>query len=753
MDIQRFRRIVTTFADNPADIDLQKGTLLVQVRDEVIEARIALREGDLMVTENDDTTTATRWLIQRVARLPLLADRILSHVLEEPTFVAPDGYILDQIDSAPTDDTQYVPDAAATVLSVLDRRPGGAASVLYVTSDAGEGKTTLISHLARHQAMKYKQKTTDWLLLPVSLGGRTFMRFDDVIIGALMNRLRFNLLFYDAFIELVRLGVLVPALDGFEEMFVEGSAGDAMSALGNLMQALQSSGSVLIAARKAYFEFKNLRAQTRLFDSLGLQSVTFSRLALKRWDRTRFLQYAQKRKVLNGEQVYDEVAAQLGVEHPLLTRAVLVRRVLDIATEPGSRKTLLDRIKGDPSDYFRQFIGSIIVREAQEKWIDKVGEPAQPLISEAEHYELLSAIAFEMWTSGTEWLSNDVISFVAEMYADMMGKNKTVTHQIVERVKQHALIIPGDGGKFGFDHPEFYHFFLGEAFGQILARQDVTGAKHAFRESVLPQLAAEAAARYIVRNRKTLLDVMGLVNQVFAGEARMSIAKENICGILIRLIDFSGGKNVALAYGSFPADSLRGRRFVDAMFSECYFQHSSLAHTTLENCQFDKCEFEGLDLAETAQVQNVELRECRCRMVTPRADEVSVYAPHAIEGALREAGFTVVDPQAPQLQEPIAEVEPEESVAITERLVRAFMRSSGITEHTIQRRLGVDASKFFRDILPALEEREILVETPFRGGGIQKRFRLGVRLEAISDALERCGGSFNRFLTLAAGGQ
>ena len=74
-----------------------------------------------------------------------------------------------------------------------------------------------------------------------------------------MNRLRFNLLFYDAFVELVRIGAVVPALDGFEEMFVEGTAGDAMSALGNLMQAMQSSGAVLIAARKAYFEYKNLR--------------------------------------------------------------------------------------------------------------------------------------------------------------------------------------------------------------------------------------------------------------------------------------------------------------------------------------------------------------------------------------------------------------------------------------------------------------------------------------------------------------
>ena len=90
------------------------------------------------------------------------------------------------------------------------------------------------------------------------------MRFDDVIIGALVNRLRFPMLYYEAFIELVKMGAVVPALDGFEEMFVEGSAGDAISALGNLVNTLQSSGTVLIAARKAYFEYRSLRGNTAL---------------------------------------------------------------------------------------------------------------------------------------------------------------------------------------------------------------------------------------------------------------------------------------------------------------------------------------------------------------------------------------------------------------------------------------------------------------------------------------------------------
>jgi hypothetical protein len=123
------------------------------------------------------------------------------------------------------------------------QRLAGVSSVIYLTSDAGEGKTTLINHIARFQAESYKKKETDWLLVPVTLGGRPFMRLDDVVVGELANRLKFLFLYYQAFLELVRMGVIVLALDGFEEMFVETSSGDATSALGNLHECPLKAGS------------------------------------------------------------------------------------------------------------------------------------------------------------------------------------------------------------------------------------------------------------------------------------------------------------------------------------------------------------------------------------------------------------------------------------------------------------------------------------------------------------------------------
>lgn len=746
MDIPTLRRILTAFADSPADIDLGRGTILVQIRDDVIDAQVFLRNGSLYIREFGEEMPAPQWVIQRIAKLPVLADRILSFVTNEPHFVTPCGTLLDQLDESPLDEEKAVSDAANCTMQILGRRPGGTASVLYLTSDAGEGKTTLISQLARTQAQLYKEKRGDWLLVPVSLGGRTFMRFDDVIIGALVNRLRFPFLYYEAFIELVRLGVVVPAFDGFEEMFVEGSAGDAVSALGNLMNTLQSSGSVLIAARKAYFEYKNLHSQTRLFDSLGGQSVSFARLALQRWNKDQFLQYASKRGIHNAINIYTDVAEKLNDDHPLLTRAVLVKRLLDVASENADRSELLSKIESNPNDYFRQFIGTIIAREAKDKWIDKVGTPAQPLISEQDHYELLSMIALEMWTNGTEALRGDVLDCVAEMFSDSKRKTKEITRQVVERAKQHALLVEAEGNRFAFDHQEFFFFFLGEAVGRLLVEGNKAGVGHSFRQGVLPALSIEAAAKHFRRENNDIPGVVAMVNELCIGEPRASFIKDNLSGIMIRLLDYNSTSGVMVAHGSFPPDSLLGRHLMDIIFQDCYFQRTSLAQARLTRVRFVRCEFESLELRQGLQIEQSTLDKCTCHSVIPVNFDSTVFDPQQVSQALAQVGFVFVLPPT-ALQTLVAE--PDEKMVIIERMVRAFMRSTGVNENTLNKRLGSQAPEYFNVVLPKLEEAGIVTEVKFTGSGNQRRFRLGISLELLNQAIEGSGGKFDRFLELA----
>src|SRR6185295_1757275 len=103
MDIQSFKRILTTFADQPADVNLAKGQLILQLRDELLEASITITEGRVSVQEGGRSFTAEKWIIERVARLSVLADRILNYITPEPCFVVPAGALLDQLNTVPNE--------------------------------------------------------------------------------------------------------------------------------------------------------------------------------------------------------------------------------------------------------------------------------------------------------------------------------------------------------------------------------------------------------------------------------------------------------------------------------------------------------------------------------------------------------------------------------------------------------------------------------------------------------------------------
>lgn len=71
MDYHEFRKILTYFADKPAHVDVERGRLIVEIRDEIIEAKLRLRGGEVRVEEDGTEHPASGWIINRVARMPM----------------------------------------------------------------------------------------------------------------------------------------------------------------------------------------------------------------------------------------------------------------------------------------------------------------------------------------------------------------------------------------------------------------------------------------------------------------------------------------------------------------------------------------------------------------------------------------------------------------------------------------------------------------------------------------------------------
>jgi hypothetical protein len=749
MDTIRLKEILATFTDDQNSLIMERGRLVVQLHDELIEATVKMREGYLVVTDDGREWPAANWIAERVAKIPLLAQRILNTYPASPLFVTPRAEFVDRIERSPSGTAVTVEDATLTALQFLDERVGGVCSVEYLTSDAGEGKTTLISHIANQQARRFLARQTDWLLVPIALGGRAFLRFDDVVAAALMNHLRFPRLYFESFIQMVRLGILVPALDGFEEVFVETAEGDAISSLGALITQMRGEGTLLIAARKAYFEYKGLATQAKLLDSLPDVEVDFATIRLLRWGKSEFIRYCELNSVENPEAFYEALSSRIGNSHSLLTRAVLVHRLIDLA-KSVTQDAILELVQPETDVFYARFIDKIIEREAYEKWLG-FGEPREPLLTLAEHHELLGYIAEEMWVTKSGTLPGPMLDSLAELFCETHGKSSSATRQVRDRLRTHALIIKSGASKdqFGFDHDEFREFFLGEELGRFLVDGVITDVRRILRADSLPSWSLDVATAFALE-QSGAQDLLQTIVAVGKSDSLTSFVRENSGALAVRVLDKMPESEATVAELTFPTDSLRGRRFQRKRFQNCYFRQSSIENSNFNKCRFENCEFERLDLASGPVAgSDPELSSCKVRSVTilQGDDHLDVYDPEKISFYLQRAGFSPWGDVESRVAIS-AITDPDPKLEMVQKAVATFRRTTQASEGVLRLRLSNNASEFFRSILPELLSNGVLERVENAGGGNYQHFKLRMRLSELATLFGAANNSYAQFLAL-----
>lgn len=753
MQVDAFKRIVRTFSDPGQDIVFEGKKFIIQVNGLLIEKEISHQLGEVYVTdEGEPPVNATRWIVDNLANLPLLATRLLDTVPEQIHFVAPQAKLLRSLEVDPNALEKSSSNASNSVNEFLEGTSPLESSILYITSNAGEGKTTLINQLARHQAERFKRRESSYLIVPIPLGGRNFLRFDDITVGALQNRYRFPYLYYDSFIELARMGLIVPAFDGFEEMFVENSSGEALSAMGILVDALESKGSLIIAARRAYFEFENLRSQERLFDTIRSHDVGFGKLDLERWGESQFIEYCSKRGLDNASKIYETVASRLERNHPLLTRPVLVKPLIDIALESESLSDFVINIKASGSDFLNVFICSIIEREANEKWLDTSGEVGNPLLSIDEHCKLLGMIALEMWKTKFDYLKRDILEFVADLFCDEERKDPYQTDQIRERIRGHALLIASSNApnSVEFDHLEFEQFFLGDALARLISTNDDVSQNsliEAFRKGIMSPPILDALLKSLERSSpskrinhaKCLIDLCTL-------DRPTSYTHLNSSFLITYLLQDSSEEIVELHNISFSNDAFRDRNLSNLKFINCQFGIVNLENAKLENCSFVNCSFVQLDIFRNTQLDGSELIESKVDSIGFPETTQSIWDPPQIHKKLKFLGLHIPNGNTANKEDKETHKTIDEELQLVVKLLRYFVRSTHMSDSVMKIKMSDRANFFFDNVLPKLIEKQILVEIENRGSSSQKRFKLGMNLSKLNRMAEKSKGDFVKFL-------
>ena len=714
---------------------------------EIVNFKIRLSEKGLVekvIDENKNEFLPEFWIAERLGRLSVLARSISSSLGNDTVFVAPE--VNYDIRWAVSDEPEEGIDSACNILKkVIDTPDMWESHIVYLTSNAGEGKTTVLEKIAFDYAENYTPGKGK-LIVPITLSGKPFIRFDDLIVGTLANRFKFTGLFYSSFISLIRMNIIIPAFDGFEEMFVESPSGAAMSAMIEFIKEVKGKGTVLVAARAAYYEYQNLTTQSKLYDAIASYPVAFSKIKIERWNKSQFINFGIQKGFKNEEalRLYSSVSQIFGKTHPVLTRAVLVNKLYTLFEESQDINDFLSTAPTDYNEFYQKFVYTIIEREAK-KWLMKKTTGSMPVLTLEQHKKLLCMIAREMWSARSEVLSKDMIDMITDLFIDSENLGADEAWQIKTRIKDHAILRMADSNKsyFEFDHEDFYHFFLGEMLSNLIIN-DYNDFFDIIRKNRLPKEALDSCVHALQKEipQGLLLSLHERNKQ----ELRSSYAREN-ASLLMLMMNEMLKEHIDILGIVFETEPLNNIKISNVCFKECIFSSLKIskigADVRFSNCNIMEIEADSNSVSNVQIIGNTVINSLHNIL----EDHIE-YSPRIINSILQgEFGF-VFELQGESTFNKSITQQSDDRLLLFEKVLRIFFRRIEINSDIVNLKLGSTKNKiFWNDIYPNIKNI-ILDEVQYRGGGNQKRIRIICHMGKIQKALENADGSFDKFLTI-----
>lgn len=447
--------------------------------------------------------------------------------------------------------------------------------VIIIVGDAGSGKTMVLRELVRAQASAYIFNKTNQLFFYVNAQGRALARFSEALATELQD-LRANLT-YHAVATLVRLGLIVPVIDGFDELLGVSGYDEAFSSLSLFIEELEGEGVLVASARSTYYE-EEFRARTTSLSSFGGQYWTQVPIRISAWSDEEFYEFASKRilqeklsekkknkLIADMEKVFSEKNSYLKI------KPLFVARVLDLLIQE-------EDLSGD-ADLIEELVEIYLERERKEKLLNKSGTD---IINKDQMRILFSTIAEEMWNQETRELDRASLRWIAEYVLGNEGVEEETVRIIIKRMPNMAFLMPGNRKEsIAFEHELFFTYFLAGAFAREILRKN-GGIRMLLGRSILPPEMGDTVLAEL-RKRKALLaedEVIKVLNILSEAanydRQRAAMTKENAGHVVANILRYlseniSQTKPFELTSIIFPGNdltsiTLRNVRFVDIEF-------------------------------------------------------------------------------------------------------------------------------------------------------------------------------------------
>lgn len=553
-----------------------------------------------------------------------------------------------------------------------------ATRVVMVTGGAGAGKTRVLQELVRRQADGYIRGQTTKLLLYVNAQGRALARLNEALATELQD-LKVNLT-YHSIAALARLGIMIPVIDGFDELLGVSGYDDAFSSLAGFLEQLMGEGQLLASARSAYYEEEFL-SRAGSISTVGNQAWRYVPVRILEWGEEDRRSYLSRWISFNNLSDTDSNWIQGRLDR------IFGERNFSLASKPLFFTKVVDLLWRNPDfsggdDLLQELVNEYLSRERNEKLLDRQSES---LLTDKQFERLMRELAEEMWNQETRELDYRSIRDVAEYVVEDEGLSEATKQIIIERMPALAFLAKADNSVSqtgAFEHELFFFYFLATSIvSQLTSTQG--DMRIILSRSALPEDVAGRVAMELIsdgsNSRERLQELLDRLSTAGTTEWRRTTQVRENAGLLVMAlfrayadlheeIDECAVRSVV-----FPGSHLSNVRL-----TRCLLDDVTIRRTDLSSTEFLGCEARNVLLIEPhvePESTRLELQGLRVAQVIGIHVPGSMsYEPSVIEGILRECGVPIpTDPQ--HLPGPYISSEYKE---LLDRLVRVYRRANPV---------------------------------------------------------------------------
>lgn len=649
-----YKSEILSFADDMDDVTIvsQTGEIQFCKNNDIITCKLHDNErGDVSVEYNGKSYLYKEFLSQILGKLDVLAQKISNRDKEEDIYVDPDSILMSS--------TNTITGKAMDVLrKECTNDAFSTTKICFVTADAGHGKTMLLKTLERTIARDFINGKSPFLFWHIDLHGRDLVRLNEAIMYDL-GELRISGIYYNSIITLIKNGLVVLAIDGFDELAAETGGDIALGSLTNLIVQLDGQGTIIAASRRTFFNTQEYLQRTKILTKL-VKGCDFDELRLKNWGESECVEYMSYNYDTHTARTdYNRIVhaltnqnARKGGLHPLLERPFLFTKIVRYASENEELPSQFITQGGIIDDNIGSVIKAFVRREVT-KWKTRDKETGKPYLSYEQHFELLSEIAREMWEEQKNYLSLETIEFILTILLEKWKIDDTLRPIICRFVQSHAMLpIAPEGDKYRtFDHEEFKNFFFAFAIVDFIKNNDSLNKYVAMRNILSKAQLPDTVAMYMVHDMND-----GLRQELVTGllcesekEWRQTYFQLNLGTLIPFMLDeIQKPKDTHInSKVTFTSIVFENKTLSNLYFHGCNFINVSFNNTTLENITFDDCKFSNLkfynntnntfndvNILENCSISQVTINNSLCD-----ASEYAEYSPYNIKHLIQKQGI------------------------------------------------------------------------------------------------------------------